>query len=142
MSNKEINETYNRFRGVQGYEGDINVLSALTHYFLLDASYDHFKHHVQTLPLKHMDKKIAERMAQTYDRFFTKFLAPFDLDQRIYLGEKSDELREHIKNDVERARLAMMDCCCDEDTETQTRIADLWLCNRFASEAQDFHKRT
>lgn len=142
MTNAEINQTYNRFRGVRSVTGDMNVLTSLSHYFLMDASYDNFRHHIKTLPMKRETKVIVKKMSALYDSFFTRFLAPFTLEQREYLGDKSDALREYIKNDVERARIAMMDCCDDETVETQTKIADLWLCNRFASEAQSFYQRT
>lgn len=141
MSNQEINSTYNKFRGVHGTVGDMNVLTGMTHYFMMDASYDIFTSRIRTLPLRQEPKRIAKRMGEIYDNFFTCFLAPFSLDQRIYLGDKSDALREHIKNDVERARLAMMDCCEENDIDTQTTIANIWLCNRFASEARDFYQR-
>lgn len=141
MTNQEINLTYNAFRGVHSFQGDINVLTGMTHYFLMDASYDNFKHRIATRKLKHKEKQMVSKMARAYDSFFTRFLAPFSLDQRIFLGDKSDALREHIANDVERARLAMMDCCDDCDLDTQTEIADIWLCNRFASEAQGFYQR-
>ena len=141
MTNQEINRTYNAFRGVHSFQGDINVLTGMTHYFLMDASYDNFKHRIATRKLKHKEKQLVSKMARAYDSFFTRFLAPFSLDQRIFLGDKSDALREHIANDVERARLAMMDCCDDCDLGTQTEIADIWLCNRFASEAQEFYQR-
>ena len=140
-TNKEINSVYNAFRGVHGTAGDMNVLTSLVHFFLLDASYDNFRKNVKTLPLKHENKRIVKKMQETYDAFFIRFFAPFSLDQRIFLGDKSDALREHIANDVERARLAMMDCCDDCDLDTQTEIADIWLCNRFASEAQGFYQR-
>lgn len=142
MTNAEINQTYNRFRGVKSVTGDMNVLTSLTHFFLMDESYDNFRHHIKTLPLKHDAKVIVKKMSAIYDSFFTRFLAPFTLEQREYLGDKSDALREYIKNDVERARIAMMDCCDEETVEIQTKIADLWLCNRFASEAQSFYQRT
>lgn len=35
----------------------------------------------------------------------------------------------------------MMDCCEENDIDTQTTIANIWLCNRFASEARDFYQR-
>lgn len=141
-TNAEINQTYNRFRGVKSVTGDLNVLTSLSHYFLADASYDIFRHHIKTLPLKHDAKVIVKKMSALYDSFFTRFLAPFTLEQREYLGDKSDELREYIKNDVERSRIAMMDCCDDEPIDIQTKIADIWLVNRFASEAQGFYQRT
>lgn len=142
MTNSEINETYNKFRGVKSATGDMNVLTSLTHFFLMDESYDNFRHHIKTLPLKHDAKVIVKKMSALYDSFFTRFLAPFTLEQREYLGDKSDALREYIKNDVERARIAMMDCCDEETVEIQTKIANLWLVNRFASEAQGFYQRT
>jgi hypothetical protein len=141
MSNQEINSTYNKFRGVKGTVGDMNVLTSITHYFLFDASYDIFTKHVRTLPLRQEPKRIVKRMGELYDNFFTCFLAPFSLDQRIYLGDKSDALREHIAYDVERARIAMMDCCEGDTVERQMEIANIWLCNRFASEARSFYQR-
>ena len=142
ITNYEINKTYNRFRGVRECVGDMNVLTSLTAFFLMDASYDNFRKKVKTLPLKHQAKQIASKISRTYDSFFTRFFAPFSLDQRIYLGDKSDALREYIANDVELARLAMMDCHNQEDYDTQKTLADIWLCNRFASEAQEFYERT
>lgn len=141
MTNQEINLTYNRFRDVKSFQGDINVLTGMVFYFLMDQSYDNFKHRIATRKLKHKEKQMVSKMARAYDSFFTRFLAPFTLDQRIYLGDKSDALREHIANDVERARLAMMDCCDECDLDTQKEIADIWLCNRFASEAREFYQR-
>lgn len=140
-TNSEINLIFNAFRGVKSTIGDMNVLTSLSHYFLLDASYDCFRHNVMTLPLKHDAKRIAKKMSCAYDAFFTKFLAPFSLDQRIYLGDKSDSLREYIANDVERARLAMMDCCRDRDVDTQAEIANIWLCYRFAVDAQKLYQK-
>lgn len=142
ITNEDINLTFNRFRGVQSFQGDINVLTAMTHYFLMDASYDNFNKHVRTLPLRHEEKMVASKISRAYDSFFTRFLTPFSLEQREYLGDKSDELRAFIANDVDRARFAMMDCCDDETTDVQIKIADLWLSNRFASEAQSFYQRT
>ena len=141
-TNKEINSVYNAFRGVHGTAGDMNVLTSLVHFFLLDASYDNFRKNVKTLPLKHENKRIVKKMQETYDAFFIRFFAPFSLDQRIYLGDKSDALREYIANDVELARLAMMDCHNQETSDTQKKLADIWICNRFASEAQEFYERT
>ena len=83
MTNQEINLTYNRFRGVKSFQGDINVLTSILPYFLMDASYDNFNKHVRTMPLKHEEKKLVKRMGACYDSFFTRFLAPFSLDQRI-----------------------------------------------------------
>lgn len=142
ITNADINLTINKFRGVNGYTGEINSLAAITHFFLMDASYDVYNKCIRTLPLRHNAKAISEKMHRCYNQFFRKFFAAFNDDQRNFILDKCDAMLESISNGVEISRLAMMDCCDDEDVDTQKKIADLWLVNRFASEAQSFYRRT
>lgn len=142
MTNKDINLAYNRYRGVHGYTGEISSLAAITHVFLLDASYDVYNKRIKTLPLRHKAKVLSENMHRCYNQFFRKFFAPFNEEERAFILDKCDAMLEHISHGVEISRLAMMDCCNSEDVDRQAKIADLWLCNRFASEAQSFYRRT
>ena len=142
MTNADINLTINKFRGVNGYTGEINSLAAITHFFLMDFSYDVYNKCIRTLPLRHNAKAISEKMHRCYNQFFRKFFAAFNEDQRNFILDKCDAMLDSISNWVEISRLAMMDCCDDEDIETQKKIADLWLVNRFSSEAQSFYRRT
>ena len=142
MTNREINETINKYRGVQGYSGEINSLTAITHFFLMDASYDMYNKYIRTLPLKHEEKNISSAMLRCFNQYFHNFFAPFNQDQRDYILDKCDDMLEYIKNSVELARIAMMDCCEGDPVDAQIKEANIWLCNRFASEAQEFYKRT
>lgn len=142
MTNKDINLQYNQFRGVNGYTGEIGSLAAITHFFLMDCSYDVYNKRIKTLPLRHKAKELSEKMHRCYNQFFRRFFAAFNEEQRSFILDKCDAMLDHISNGVEISRLAMMDCCSDEDVERQARIADLWLVNRFASEAQAFYRRT
>lgn len=141
MTNAEINTTINKFRGVTTFIGDNNAITACVYFMLFDASYQVFCKKIRTLPLRHQNKKIVGDMQRAYDSFFHRFFLPFSDDQRDFLLEKCDELQEVIAHNAALARYAMMDCCSDEPLERQEKIADLWLCNRFASEALGFYKR-
>lgn len=141
-TNAEINLTINKFRGVNGYTGEIGSLAAITHFFLLDASYDVYNKCIRTLPLRHKAKAISEKMHRCYNNFFRRFFAAFNEEQRSFILDKCDALLEYISDGVEISRLAMMDCCEEENVDRQKKIADLWLVNRFASEAQAFYRRT
>lgn len=141
MTNKQINEIINKYRGVTTFIGDASALTAVVYYFLLDASYQVFCKRIRNLPVKREAKKLVSGMQAAYDSFFRRFHAPFTVDQQGFLLEKCDEMQEVIAHNADIARYAMMDCCGDEPIEKQEKIADLWLCNRYASEAHGFYKR-
>lgn len=142
MTNAEINRSLNKFRGVNGYTGEISSLAAITHFFLMDCSYDVFNKKVRNLPVRHRARGMVTAMIDAYNSFFTRFFAAFNQEQQDFLIDKADEMEEAIANYTETARIAMMECCNDESLADQQRIADLWLVNNLAYEAQGFHKAT
>lgn len=135
MTNKEINESIHRFRGVKNYHGDLDSLSAVVYFFLMDASYQVFVKRVRPLPHRHQAKKIVSEISAAYNAFFERFFAAFDLDQRDYLNDKAEEMEQALEHHIEVAKLQMMNCCIEETPEIQERISDIWLCNRLAYEA-------
>ena len=139
MTNREINEAINRFRGVKEVIGEMNALTAIAYFFLMDASYQVFNESVRTQPYRHDAKRIVNSMRDAYNAFFRKFFAAFNREQTDYLIDKADAMEESIAHNVEIARIAMMECCNEEPLDVQSKISNIWLCNRLAREAQDFH---
>lgn len=142
MTNKEINEAIHRYRGVKDFRGDLNSLSAVTYFFLMDASYQIFTKRVRPLEYKHSNKKIVSRIGAAYNRFFDRFFAAFNQDQRDYLIDKADDMESFLNHHIEVAKLQMMNYCINETQEVQSRISDIWLCNRLAYEAMGHYGLT
>lgn len=142
MTNKQINEAIHRYRGVKGFNGNLNSLSAVTYFFLMDASYQIFDKKIRTLPFKHQDKKLIGRIRQAYNDFFDRFFAAFNQEERDYLIDKADEMEAFLEHHIEVARMQMLQYCIDEPLERQNQIADLWICNRLAYEAIKSYAKT
>ncbi len=142
MTNKQINESIHKYRGVKGFNGDLNSLSAVIYFFLMDASYQVFSKRVKPLKYKHEDKQTVSRISKAYNAFFDRFFAAFNQDERDYLIDKADEMEAHIEHHVEVARIQMMNCCIEESQEVQERLTDLWLCNRLTYEAMGHYGAT
>lgn len=135
MTNKEINDAIHKFRGVKNYHGDLNSLSAVCYFFLMDSSYQLFVKKVRPIPHRHIAKKMVSDISAAYNAFFERFFAAFDLDQRDYLNDKAEEMEQALEHHIEVAKLQMMNCCIDETPEIQDQISDVWMCNRLAYEA-------
>ena len=135
MTNREINEALHKFRGVKEFNGDLNSLSAVIYFFLMDASYQVFSKSVRPLKYRHQDKQTINRISGAYNAFFERFFTAFSEEQRDYLIDKADEMEAFIAHHVDVAKLQMMNCCIDETPEVQERLAEIWLCNRLAYEA-------
>lgn len=141
-SNKEINNAIHRFRGVKEYNGDLNSLSAVVYFFLMDASYQVFVKKVRPLPHRHQAKKKVSEISAAYNAFFERFFAAFDLEQRDYLNDKAEEMEQALAHHIEIAKIQRMNCCIEETPEVQERISDIWLCNRLAYEAMQHYGET
>lgn len=142
MTNKAINDAIHRFRGVKNFRGDLDSLSAVTYFFLMDASYQIFDKRVRPLQYKHQHKQLVGRIRSAYNAFFDRFFAAFNDEQREYLIEKADEMEAALAHHIEVAKIQMMNCCIDETQEVQDRISDIWLCNRLAYEAMAHYGET
>lgn len=142
MTNKEINEAIHSYRGVKNFRGDLNSLSAVTYFFLMDAAYQVFDKRIRPLQYKHKEKQVVGRIRAAFNDFFDRFFAAFSQDQREYLIDKADEMETYLEHHIEVARFQMTNCCIGEPADVQNRIADLWLCNRLAYEAMGHYGET
>lgn len=142
MTNKEINNSIHKYRGVKDYNGDLNSLSAVVYFFLMDSSYQLFVKKVRPLPHRHKAKKMVSEIGAAYNAFFERFFAAFDLEQRDYLNDKAEEMELALAHHIEVAKIQRMNCCIEETPEVQDRISDIWLCNRLAYEAMRHYGET
>lgn len=142
MSNKEINEAIHRFRGVKEFNGNLNSLSAVTYFFLMDASYQVFTDKIRPIPHKQLAKKIVGGISDSYNLFFERFFAAFNADEKDYLIDKADEMEQALEHHIYIARIALMEIYNERPLPEQEQIADIWVANKLAYEGMCAYSET
>lgn len=139
MTNREINEAIYKRRGYKQVQGNMDNLTAIVYFFLLDASKQVFDKGVRKQPCKGLQKKYMNQMKEAYHIFFSNFFSAFDQDQTDYIIDKADELEAFIQHHLDIAEIALQECDNSLPIETQRELSQTWLCNLLAADAQDFH---
>lgn len=139
MTNREINEAIYKRRGYKQVQGNMDNLTSIVYFFLLDASKQVFDKGVRKQPCKGLQKKYMNQMKEAYHIFFSNFFSAFDQDQTDYIIDKADELEAFIQHHLDIAEIALQECDNSLPIEAQRELSQTWLCNLLANDAQDFH---
>ena len=139
MTNREINEAIYKRRGYCQVEGNMDNLTAIVYFFLLDASKQVFEKSIRKQPCKGLQKKYKNKMADGFYTFFRNFFSAFNQEQTEYVIDKADEFEEFIQHHLDIAEIAIQECDNSLPIETQRELSQTWLCNLLAADAQDFH---
>lgn len=140
MSNREINETYLKYRGYRQMQGNKDNLSMLMFFFMMDASKSFYDRSVAAMNPKHMSRRFKTRMDNAYHLFFKRFFTPFTDEQNEYILDKVDAYEKEMEHHFLIADIAMQEANNDKPTEFQQNLSRAWLANLLAADAQDFHK--
>lgn len=138
MTNADINSTYLKYRKMHNERGNIDNLSPLMHYFLMDCAYQLYYQHVKNLPLRHQAAKARKRIKDGFNSFFTKAHFAFNTEQKDYLLDKVDAFQHDIHNSVERCKIAVLNCFVKGDFQNRLLMSNIWLINALASDAQGY----
>ena len=139
MTNREINEAIYKRRGYKQVQGNMDNLTSIVYFFLLDASKQVFDKGVRKQPCKGLQKKYMNQMKEAYHAFFSNFFSAFNQEQTDYIIDKADEFEEFIQHHLDIAEIALQECDNSLPIETQRELSQTWLCNLLANDAQDFH---
>lgn len=138
MTNADLNSTYLKYRHMHNEKGNIDNLSPLMHYFLMDCAYQLYCQHVKNLPLRHKAAKERKRMREGFNSFFTKVHLAFNTEQKDYLLDKVDEFQHDIHNAIERCKIAVMNCFVGGEFQNRLLLSNIWLVNALAADAQGY----
>lgn len=137
ITNKEINECVLKRMGFRQYKGNKDNLSAIMHFFLIDASYQVF------LSVKWPEdgkyKNLLDVWRRGYALFFADFKTAFTPDQYNDILDKVDAFEEYIKHHLFIAEIAVQEAGNDEKIEIQVENSRCWLANLLANDAKDFY---
>lgn len=139
MTNREINEAIYKRRGYRQVQGNMDNLTAITYFFLLDAAKQVFEKSIRKQPCKGLQKKYKNQMADGFYTFFRNFFSAFNQEQTEYIIDKADEFEEFIQHHLDIAEIAIQECDNSRTLAEQKEQSQTWLCNLLANDAQDFH---
>lgn len=138
MTNAEINKAYIAHLGMGLEKGNINNLSPLMHYFLMDCAYQVYCTELQNLPLRQLAAKHRNKIKRGFHDFFKSTHYAFSPDQLDYLLEKVDEFQKYIHNYVELCKVAVLDCISQGTFNERLLISNIWLVNMLSLDAADY----
>ena len=139
LRNADICNAILKHYGLRQYSGNMDNLSSLMHYFLMDAAYTMWQG-TRDMECKRMAKKRRNEVGATFDKFFREFRTAFSDEEAEFLLDKVDDFEKTIEHDLFLCRIAIMEVFNDYPLSEQSDIASVWCTNYLAYEAQGFHK--
>lgn len=138
MTNAEINGAYLTYRHMHNDKGNIDNLSPLMHYFLMDCSYQVYCAEIQHLALTQLSAKHRSRIRKGFHDFFSSVHLAFTPEQLDYLLDKVDSFQKYIHNSIERCKVAVLDCFATGAFNERLLASNIWLMNALAADAAGY----
>lgn len=123
--------------GYTQYSGNLDNLSAIMHFFLMDASYQAFLSVKWEAEGKY--KPWLKRWRDGYKLFFSDFKAAYTKDQYNSILDKVDAFEEYLSHHLFIAEIAVQEASNDEEIKIQRENSRCWLANLLANDAKDFY---
>ena len=136
-TNRAINEGILKRLGFVQYKGNLDNLSAIMHFFLMDASYQTFLS--VDWPAEGKYKVFLDEWHKGYIHFFADFKAAYTKDQYSDILDKVDDFEEYLKHHLFIAEVAVQEAGNDEEMRIQIENSRCWLANLLANDAKDFY---
>ena len=137
MSNEEINDAILKRMGFTQYHGNKDNLSAIMHFFLMDASYQTFLR--RKWEGKGVEKKILDTWREGYRLFFAEFRSAYTREQYNGILDKVDDFEEYLQHHLYIAEIACQETDNKEPIDIQNEVSCCWMANLLANDARDFY---
>lgn len=109
----------------------------MTPFYLMDASYQVFCKDIKNLECKRQLKQAKTRWNESYCKFFSDFMAPFNEDQTEFITDQMDEFENYIHNKVVMLKTTVMNVFPPEASFEEKRIlASVLTSNALSQMAQ------
>ena len=141
MTNAEIARAYYKHNNLKLQQGSEDSLEAILPFIIMDAVYQLYCTYIKPMNVKGQLAQIRNHWSKTYSQFNQHFFRSFDEDQIDYVVDKMDAFDEYIHNDLEIARISIMDCFRQEGETMQVVASACVLCGVLAVAANTVWKR-
>ena len=141
ITNQQIVDTYLAYKHMKlsgTARDDVRMMMPL---FLMDASYQVYCKDIKNFECKHKVKEAKTRWKESYRKFFSDFLMPFDVDQTEFVLDQMDEFEGYIHNKMVMLKTTVMQVFPqDAPFEEKVILASVLTCNALSQMAQHIHR--
>jgi hypothetical protein len=110
-------------------------------FYLMDASYQVYCKDIKNFECKHKVKEAKTRWKESYRKFFSDFLMPFDVDQTEFITDQMDDFEDYIHNKMVMLKTTVMNVFPqDAPFEEKKILASVLTSNSLSQMAQHIHR--
>lgn len=141
ITNQQIVDTYLAYKHMKlsgTARDDVRMMMPL---YLMDASYQVYCKDIKNFECKHKVKEIKKRWNESYRKFFSDFLLPFDVDQTEFITDQMDDFEDYIHNKMVMLKTTVMGVFSPEASFEEKKIlASVLTSNALSQMAQHVHR--
>ena len=140
ITNQQIVDTYLAYKHMRLSSSARDDVRMMMPFYLMDASYQVYCKDIKDLKCKHKVKEAKSRWKESYRKFFSDFLMPFDVDQTEFITDQMDEFENYIHNKMVMLKSTVMGVFpSDAPFEEKRILASVLTCNTLSQIAQHVH---
>ena len=137
ITNQQIVDTYLAYKHMKLSSNMRDDVRMMMPFYLMDASYQVYCKDIKDFPCRQKVKEAKTRWRESYRKFFSDFLLPFDVDQTDFITDQMDEFEDYIHNKVVMLKATVMGVFRPEATFEEKKIlASVLTCNSLSQMAQ------
>lgn len=141
ITNQQIVDTYLAYKHMRLSGTARDDVRMMTPFYLMDASYQVYCKDIKNFECKHKVKEVKTRWNESYRKFFSDFLQPFDVDQTEFITDQMDDFEDYIHNKMVMLKTTVMGVFSPETSFEEKKIlASVLTCNALSQMAQYIHR--
>ena len=140
ITGTELTDAYLSHMGYRRLDG--GGMTPILPFFILDAMFQIYSKVVAPMNVSHKEKQMRRRWIEAYNLFNRDFFSAFSQDQQDAIIDRMDDFGTFIHNNIEIARIQVMNIMGNDDTDTQMTISSIMMCNVLAQAANSVWTNT
>ena len=141
ITNQQIVDTYLAYKHMKLSGTARDDVRMMMPFYLMDASYQVYCKDIKNFECKHKVKEAKTRWKESYRKFFSDFLMPFDVDQTEFITDQMDDFEDYIHNKMVMLKTTVMNVFPqDAPFEEKKILASVLTSNSLSQRAQHIHR--
>lgn len=141
ITNQQIVDTYLAYKHMKLSGTARDDVRMMMPFYLMDASYQVYCKDIKNFECKHKVKEAKTRWKESYRKFFSDFLMPFDVDQTEFITDQMDDFEDYIHNKMVMLKTTVMNVFPqDAPFEEKKILASVLTSNSLSQMAQHIHR--
>lgn len=141
ITNQQIVDTYLAYKHMKLSGTARDDVRMMMPFYLMDASYQVYCKDIKNIECTHKVKEAKTRWKESYRKFFSDFLMPFDVDQTEFITDQMDDFEDYIHNKMVMLKTTVMNVFPqDAPFEEKKILASVLTSNSLSQMAQHIHR--